>query len=387
MKSVYLNTYENIILGSILEFEGDLIQLRNYLKIFSKDFVTIYDYIYAYYERYSALPSIDILKTVFSGYNIKKGNSGWALDEQVKFYIKQEYKDVLLNMVEELEKRDFSHSKIKDIVASTENIGLTFNENQDHKDLQEYLRYKTKIIPDLAMFSLWLGRGIEIPSFNMVFANTHGGKTMFSYKFTAELFKLGKKVLFLSPEMNWKKSILEIYSYVKEKPIDVKRGISVKAFHSILKYITVPPERITDVKSYIQSNYRNYDYIILDSYYEFAQGSEGAGDDNGKMNDLTSFLVALPKPVFVTTQAKPYVTGKKLSEVTLYDTYYNTKGSVAGDYVGFVRFDKGRGVLEMIHLKGRNADYKAQLEDETLFNIGYHNGVFAEVGRSQNKFI
>jgi len=387
MKKIYLNTYENIILGSILEFEGDLIQLRNYLKIFSDDFISIYNYVYTYYEKYKSLPGKDILKTEFDGHKIKSGNSGWALDEQLRFYIKQQYKDVVLDVVEELEKRDFSHSKVKDILSKTDNIGLSFKEDQDHKDLQAYLKYKTKAIPDLKQFSLWLGRGIEIPSFNMVFANTHGGKTMFSYKFVAELWKLGKKVLFLSPEMNWKKSILEIYSYVKEKPIDTKRGISVKAFHSILKYITIPPERITDVKSYIQSNYRNYDYIILDSYYEFAQGGEGAGDDNGKMNDLTSFLVALPKPVFVTTQAKPYVTGKKLTEVTLYDTYYNTKGSVAGDYVGFVRFDKKRGVLEMIHLKGRNADYNAPLEDITMFNIGYHNGVFTEVGTTQNKFL
>lgn len=388
MKKVYLNTYENILLGSILAYEGDLIQLRNYLKIFSDDFVVMYDFILQYFNKYKGLPAKEILRREFDGFNIKEGNSAWALDEQTRFYTKQKYKDIVMDMVEELEKRDFSPEKLKEIVASTDEIELSFKDTKDHKDLQEYLRYKTKVIPELKQFSLWLGRGIEIPSFNMVFANSHNGKSIISYKLTAELFKMGKKVLLLSPEMNWKKSILEIYSFVKKKPIDPKKGISIAAYNKILQYVEIPSDKIYDVKAYLSSNYRKYDFIIIDSYYEFSLGSEGAGDDNSKLNDFTSFLVDLPRPIFVTTQASPHVKDLKIGDVTMYDTYYNKKGAVAGDYVGFVRFDKAKGIMQMVHLKGRNADYSSSdLQDMNYFNVGFHNGIFYEEDATQNVYL
>lgn len=388
MINVYLNTYEKIILNSILEYEGDLIQLRNYLKIFSDDFISIYNNVFEYYEKYKTLPNLEILKREFNGIHIENGNSVWALDEQNKYFIKQVYKDIVLELIEELEIRDYSHDKLKNITAKLKDIGLTFTGEKDYKDLKKYLNYKTRIIKDLKQFSLWLGQGVEIPSFNMIFAETHGGKTLFSYKLTAELYKIGKRVLFLSPEMNWKKSIIEIYQYIKAKPVDKTKGIPMGSYNKILKLIEIPTINIADVQSYILANYEKFDFIILDSYYEFAQGSESAGDDNSKLNDLTSFLVKIPRPIFVTTQAKPEVQQKKLADVSLYDTYYNKKGSVAGDYVGFIRFDKFKGIMKMVHLKGRNVDFESdQLEEISTINVGYHNGIFMEMDATQNKYM
>jgi len=385
---LFLNIYEEIIANTIINYKEDLIQLRNFLPIFSDDFKIFYDFVYEYYASYEELPGIKLVKSEFTNIRIREGNSRWALEEQTLFWKKEHYKEILLNSINILAEREFDENLIKKELLKAEDLELNFSSEQDYQQLADYINYKTSKITDMENFSLWVGSGIDYPSFNQIFANLHNGKTMFMYKFAASLMKRRKKILFISPEMKWQVSIVLIYQFMTNSRVDKGTDLSPRKYQKMMPYLTIPgkDEYIYDVISYLKRTWKNFDVIILDSYYELIPAS-GSGDEYGAINTITQFLVNnVHKPVFVTTQAKGIAETKKLSEIGNYDAAFTPRGSQASDYNGYLRIQNG--VLNLVNLKGRNRDFGASgLPDIIQYNMNIGEGIFYEIDPTQSKFL
>jgi len=385
---IFLNVYEEIIANTVLNYQEDLIQLRNFLRIFSDDFNKYYNFVYLYYTSYKTLPDKKIVKEEFENLKLREGNSAWALAEQEIYWKKEKYKDILIKAVSILEKREFDENELKKQFMIANEVELKFAKEYDYQELAAYIKYKTKPITDMENFAKWIGSGIDYPSFNQIFANLHNGKTMFMYKLAAELIKLKKKVLFISSEMKWQTSIVLIYQFMTKRKVKTLKDLPPRDFQKIQKYLTVPPkdDYIYDSINYIETSWRKHDVCIFDSYYELTTAGSG-GDEYGAINAITQYLVnSVHRPVFVTTQAKDIAEAKKITEVNNYDTSFTKRGSQASDYNGFLRLDKN-GVVNLINLKGRNRDFtSSSLPDIIRFNMNVGEGIFQEISETQSKF-
>jgi len=269
------------------------------------------------------------------------------------------------------------------------NVELKFAKEYDYKELADYINYKTVPINDMEDFSRWVGSGITYPSFNQIFANLHNGKTMIIYKLTAELIKLKKRVLLISPEMKWQTSIVLIYQFMERKKVKSINDLPPRNFQKMQEFLSVPPkdDYIESPMSYIESVWREYDVCIFDSYYELTEAGSG-GDEYGAINQITQYAVNnIHRPVFATTQAKDIAEAKKLTDIGNYDVAFSKRGSQAADYNAFLRIDK-QGIYNLVNLKGRNKDFDAtSLPDIIRFNVNVGEGIFQEVSKTQEKFI
>ena len=383
MKKVFLNPYEQIVIGSCLKFPEDLNRLRIMLKIFSNDFIEVYDYIENFIKMYQKAPQLDVLKAEFDNLYIIDNNSSWALDEQKKLWKRNGYLDIVNNVIALFQNRDFDELKIQKEFSRYKDFDIENKTIIDINEINDYLTAPFMELQEMDSFSKYIGRGLDNPSLNVLFAATHHGKTVFSAKFAAVLAKNEIRTLVISPEMQWQVILRMIYSFYYQENVTKMETIKL---NKLLNYIEICQENLSDPIGYMKSVYQQYDFLIIDSFYELSTPGD-AGEEYGSQNALIRSLVNDIKiPKLITTQAKPDILSKKMGEVTENDIAFTKRAGHAADWIGYLRKDSKKSTVAIKNIKSRLRNFKIELAEVTYYSINISDGIYQEIKSSQAKY-